>query len=58
MTIPLYLIPTALTIIPWLIAYIKDKSNPDFGSYLAYAALGSTLSSWIFYGILWVLPLI
>lgn len=50
-----WIVPIILTIVPWIVAYIKDKNNPDIGTLLAYAALGSTISSWLFLGALYII---
>lgn len=53
-TVGIWAIPTMITCIVWLIAYWKDRQDPDVGSLWAYAAAGSTLSIWIFYALLWL----
>lgn len=54
-TIGLWIVPAAITILSWVLAYRKDRGDPDVGSLWAYAAAGATISSWIFYACLWLM---
>jgi hypothetical protein len=54
LTIGIWAIPCTITVVTWLWAYIKDRSDPDLGQLWAFAAAGATVSSWVFYLLLWV----
>ncbi len=54
MTFGVWIFPTLLTALAWAGAYYRDRADSDYGSLWAYAALGATVSSWIFYACLWI----
>jgi hypothetical protein len=52
--IGLWSIPTAMTVIVWLWAYLQDRKDPVLGQLWAFAAAGATVACWIFYALLWI----
>jgi hypothetical protein len=54
-TLGVWVVPVVLTIISWAWAYLQDRRDPFLGQLWSYHALGVTVSSWLFYGLLWLI---